>query len=99
MPVQKPAPRFSPLGGPGPRQPKPRPGWALWYGLGLLLMLGVAQMYFMTPGGRTLSYSEFKSLVRSGDVVEVTIGDTALRGTLKAGAGDPKDQKLGQTFT
>jgi cell division protease FtsH len=96
MPAQKPAPRFSPLGGGSPRQARPRPGWSLWYGLGLLLLLGVVQMYFMAPGGRTLSYSEFKALVRSGDVVEVTIGEQTLRGTLKAGA---VDQKQGQTFT
>ena len=66
-------------------------------GLGLLLLLGVAQMYFMTGGGRTLSYSEFKALVRSGEVVDVTIGDQALRGTLKG--ADPKDPKQGQAFT
>jgi cell division protease FtsH len=60
------------------------------------LLLGVAQMYFMAPAGRTLSYSEFKAFVRSGDVVEVTIGEQTLRGTLKAGAGD---QKQGQAFT
>ena len=96
MPVQKSAPRFNPLGGGNPRQARPRPGWSLWYGLGLLLLLGVVQMYFMVPAGRTLSYSEFKAFVRSGDVVEVTIGEQTLRGTLKAGAGD---QKQGQAFT
>jgi cell division protease FtsH len=97
MPAQKPVPRFNPLGGGGnPRQPRPRPGWSLWYGLGLLLLLGLAQMYFMTPGGRTLSYSEFKAHVRSGDIAEVTIGDTTLHGTLKGGGGDDKQ---GQQFT
>ena len=96
MPAQKPVSRFNPLGGGNPRQTRPRPGWSLWYGLGLLLLLGVAQMYFMAPAGRTLSYSEFKAFVRSGDVVEVTIGEQTLRGTLKAGAGD---QKQGQAFT
>jgi cell division protease FtsH len=97
MPAQKPVPRFNPLGGAGPRPARPRPGWSLWYGLALLLLLGVAQMYFMTGGGRTLSYSEFKALVRNGDVVDVTIGDQSLRGTLKT--ADPKDPKQGQAFT
>ena len=44
-------------------------------------------MYFMMPAGRTLSYSEFKALVRSGEVSEVTIGEQSLRGTLKPKAG------------
>jgi cell division protease FtsH len=88
MPAQKPASRFNPLGSGGPRPARPRPGWSLWYGLGLLLLLGVVQMYFMTPAGRTLSYSEFKTLVRSGEVSEVTIGEQSLRGTLKAGNAD-----------
>jgi cell division protease FtsH len=87
MAAQKPASRFNPLGSGGPRPARPRPGWSLWYGLGLLLVLGLVQMYFMVPPGRTLSYSEFKALVRSGDVSEVTIGEQSLRGTLKPAAG------------
>jgi cell division protease FtsH len=88
MPTQKPASRFNPFASGGSRPARPRPGWSLWYGLGLLLLLGVVQMYFMTPAGRTLSYSEFKALVRSGEVSEVTIGEQSLRGTLKAKAGN-----------
>src|SRR4249919_1381978 len=84
---KKPASRFNPLGSGGPRPARPRPGWSLWYGLGLLLLLGAVQMYFMVPPGRTLSYSEFKALVRSGDVSEVMIGEQSLRGTLKPKAG------------
>jgi hypothetical protein len=44
MAAQKPASRFNPLGSGGPRPARPRPGWSLWYGLGLLLLLGVVQM-------------------------------------------------------
>ena len=94
MAAQKPASRFNPLGSGGPRPARPRPGWSLWYGLGLLLLLGVVQMYFMTPAGRTLSYSEFKSLVRNGEVSEVTIGEQSLRGTLKPKAGNDDKQQL-----
>jgi cell division protease FtsH len=94
MAAQKPASRFNPLGSGGPRPVRPRPGWSLWYGLGLLLLLGVVQMYFMTPAGRTLSYSEFKSLVRGGEVSEVTIGEQSLRGTLKPKAGNDDKQQL-----
>jgi cell division protease FtsH len=97
MAAQKPASRFNPLGSGGPRPKGARPGWSLWYGLGLLLLLGVVQMYFMTPAGRTLSYSEFKALVRNGEVSEVMIGEQSLRGTLKPKAGD--DGKQQQLFT
>jgi cell division protease FtsH len=99
MAAQKPSARFNPLGGGGgsPRQAKPRPGLSLWYGLGLLLLLGVVQMYYnMTPGGRSLAYSEFKTMVRNGDVVEATIGDQTIHGKLKSGVGD---DKLGREFT
>src|SRR3977135_1214675 len=97
MAPQKPSSRFNPLGGGGsPRQAKARPVLSLWYGLGLLLLLGVVQMYYMTPGGRALAYSEFKTMVRNGDVVEVTIGEQSIRGKLKAGGGD---DKLGRDFT
>jgi cell division protease FtsH len=92
MAAQKPPSRFNPLGG-GPRQSTPRAGLSLWYGLGLLLVLAVAQMYYMTPAGRSLAYSEFKAMVRNGDVLEVTIGDQSLHGTLKPGAGDDKQSR------
>ena len=35
------------------------------------------------PGGRQISYSEFKSAGRGGQVAEVTVGDTTIHGTLK----------------
>jgi|KBSMisStandDraft_5_1062788.scaffolds.fasta_scaffold13311_5 cell division protease FtsH len=99
MAAQKPASRFNPLGSGGPRPKGARPGWSLWYGLGLLLLLGVVQMYFMTPAGRTLSYSEFKTLVRNGEVSEVTIGEQSLRGTLKPKAGSAASDDKQQLFT
>jgi len=99
MAAQKPASRFNPLGSGGSRPGRPRPGWSLWYGLGLLLLLGVVQMYFMTPAGRTLSYSEFKTLVRNGEVSEVTIGEQSLRGTLKPKAGSAGNDDKPQLFT
>ncbi len=99
MPTQKPSSRFNPLGGGGPRSTKPRPGLSLWHGLGFLLLLGVVvQMYYMTPAGRSLAYSEFKAMVKNGDVAEVTIGDQTLRGTLKPGVGGG-DDKQGRQFT
>ena len=64
------------------RQTGPRPT-ALWWVLGALLVLAIGQAFFLTPGGRQIPYSEFKSLVRSGQVAEVAVGDTHIRGVLK----------------
>ncbi|MGE0449456.1 MAG: ATP-dependent zinc metalloprotease FtsH [Vicinamibacterales bacterium] len=86
MPPSKPTPRFNPRGGDrrGPRQVRgSRPGLSLWYGLALLLVLGLAQMYWFVPQGRPLPYSEFKDLVRNGAVTEVVVGEQVIRGTLK----------------
>jgi cell division protease FtsH len=55
----------------------------LWWVLGGLLVLAIGQAYFLTPGGRQIPYSEFKSLVRAGQVAEVAVGDTHIRGVLK----------------
>src|SRR5436190_6530893 len=58
-----------------------RPGGAVWYILGLLFLLALAQAWFMAPAGRQVSYSEFKQAVRSGQVAEVFVGDQTIRGT------------------
>jgi cell division protease FtsH len=85
VPTKRSAPRFNPRGGDrrGPGRTGARPSPSLWYGLGLLLLLGVAQLYMMAPAGRTIPYSEFKTLVKNGDVVDVTISPQSIRGTLK----------------
>ncbi len=70
-----------------------RPGSAIWYILGVMFVLALAQAYFLAPGGRAIPYSEFKSLVRGGQVAEVTVGDQAVRGTLR------KDDGKGTAFT
>jgi cell division protease FtsH len=71
-----------------------RPSPSLWYGLAFLLLLGLAQMYYLAPNGRSLPYSEFKSHLKNGNVAEVSIGDQMLRGTLKqAPNGDAKQSK------
>src|SRR5947199_4606865 len=85
MATQKPTPRFNPRAGDrrGQRPLTPRPSSSLWYGLAFLLLLGLAQMYYLTPSGRTIPYSEFKELVKQGQIAEATIGDQVIRGTLK----------------
>jgi cell division protease FtsH len=90
--TQKPNPRGVRRGLP------PRAASSLWYGLALLLVLGLVQMYYMTPGGRVVPYSEFKTMVQSGQVAEVLIGDQTIHGTLKQGAGTSGDEK-GRQFT
>jgi cell division protease FtsH len=64
------------------RPAAPRPT-ALWWALGALLVLAIGQAYFLAPGGRAIPYSEFKSLVRTGQVAEVSVGDTIIHGRLK----------------
>jgi hypothetical protein len=58
-----------PLGG------APRPSSAVWYVLGFLFLMALAQAWFLAPSGRQLPYSEFKQLVRSNQVAEVTVGE------------------------
>jgi cell division protease FtsH len=55
----------------------------VWYILGLLFLLALAQAWFMAPAGRQISYSEFKQAVRAGQVAEVFVGDQTIRGTYK----------------
>ena len=68
----------------GSASPKPT---ALWWVLGALTVLALGQAFLMAPAGRQISYSEFKGLVRSGQVAEVAVGDSIIRGSLKK-AGD-----------
>jgi cell division protease FtsH len=71
---------------PGDRRtlgPGGRPGGAIWYVLGFLLLMTLAQAWFLAPAGRQIPYSEFKQLVRSGQVAEVTVGEQSIQGQLK----------------
>jgi cell division protease FtsH len=75
---------------PGERRPlgAARPAFSIWWVLGLLLVLAVVQAWFLAPAGPPIPYSEFKSLVRSGQVVEATVGDTSITGRLKQARGE-----------
>src|SRR3989454_2588807 len=99
MPNPKGSSRFNPRGGErrGQRPLATRPGSSLWYGLAFLLLLGLAQMYYFAPGGQAIPYSDFKQLVKQGQVAEVTIGDQTVRGTLKQPPSN--DPKQGKEFT
>jgi cell division protease FtsH len=78
-------PRFNPRSGDrrGPTKLGQRPSSSLWFGLALLLLLGLAQVYFLAPAGRTISYSEFKTLLKDGKVAEVVVSGQTVHGTLK----------------
>jgi cell division protease FtsH len=60
---------------------------AIWWVLGALVLLALAQAYFLAPSGRQIPYSEFKAFVRSGQVAEVSVGETTIRGQLKKADG------------
>src|SRR5215470_13157648 len=98
MPVpSKTNPRGNTRGG-TPRPFPPRAGASLWYGLALLIVLGLVQMYYMAPTGRQIAYSEFKTMVQSGQVAEVVIGDQIVRGLLKQGSSsDDKSRQFTTT--
>src|SRR5215510_8427054 len=64
--------------------PRSAPGSAVWYVLGFLVLLALAQGFFyQLQAGETIKYSEFKELVRQDKVLEVTLSEDRVRGTLK----------------
>jgi cell division protease FtsH len=64
----------------------------MWYLLGFFLLLAVVQAYLFMPTGRTVPYSEFKSLLAQDKLAEVTVNDQAIRGQLKGSKGDEKSR-------
>ena len=86
---------------PRPREKKPgdrrqlpvrRPSFSIWYVLGLLLLLAVAQTWLLNPSGRQIPYSEFKTLLRSNQVVEATVGDQTITGRLREAQGQGRQR-------
>jgi cell division protease FtsH len=69
----------------GERRTGARPGGAVWYILGFLLLLALAQAFFFQLQGGDISYSDFKNLIRQDKVQEVTLSDDHVRGKLKDG--------------
>jgi cell division protease FtsH len=75
------------------RFPRPAgPSGFVWWILGLLLVVSLAQIFLFLPGGRTFSYTEFKAMVRAGQVAEVAVGPEMIAGQLKG--GDPKADRF-----
>jgi len=64
-----------------------RPGGAVWYVLGLVMLMALAAQFYLQPAGKPISYSDFKQAVRNGQVTEVHVAEQTIRGTtIKASA-------------
>ena len=74
-----------------------RPGGSIWYGLAFLLLLALAQTYFLVPAGRQIPYSELKSLLKQGRVAEATVGEQVIRATLKPADAQAKAEIVSAT--
>ena len=66
-----------------------RQGGTWWYVAGFLMLMALAQVWYLQPAGKTISYSDFKQAVRAGRVAEVNVGEQTIRGTFK-GDGSEK---------
>jgi cell division protease FtsH len=55
----------------------------VWYLVGLLLLMVVAQTLLFPQGGSQITYSEFKEAVRSGQVASVSVGEQLITGKYK----------------
>jgi cell division protease FtsH len=64
-------------------RPSPARSNTIWLVVAGFGLLALAQAVMLAPPGRAVPYSEFKSLVRGGQVADVVVGDTVIRGTLK----------------
>jgi cell division protease FtsH len=60
--------------------------FSIWYFILVLLILLVMQTYLPTQRGETISYSQFKSLVKQGLVTDLVIEQATIRGNIKAEA-------------
>jgi len=64
----------------------------MWWVLGFLFIIALAQAALFLPTGRQVSYSEFKAMLRQGQVAEVTVGPDQITGLLKI--QDPKARRF-----
>ncbi len=68
--------------------PRPAPGTTMWYVLGVLLLLAVANAFYLSMRtGEVIPYSEFKSRVRQDKVQEVSVAEDRVQGLMKADDG------------
>jgi len=74
--------------------------YAVSYLLTSLVMLWLFQMFVVGPSSKSaeISYSEFKSKVSAGQIVEVTIGERVLAGKMKDPKGGASEVSFNTVF-
>ena len=71
--------------------PRGRSASAMWYVVGLFLLLALGQAFFFSmQGGEAIPYSEFKQRVRDGRVGDVAVAEGLVRGTMKDATKDTR---------
>lgn len=90
--LRPPNPRGDRRGGRRADPAEAAPFRGVWVFLTLMLAMMIVQLLFTTQGGRTVSYSEFREMVRAGRVSEVVIGVGEIRGT--EGDGQTSTQRF-----
>ena len=58
--------------------------FSIWYFIGAFIVLLALENFILGAITETLTYSEFKALLRAGKISEVAIGDRMINGRLKA---------------
>jgi cell division protease FtsH len=82
---------------------KNAPQMSAWYFVALVVLMILLMQNFITPGGvETIGYGQFKSLLKKGQISDVVVGETSIRGTLKPGAlsqitSQKKIEDIGET--
>src|SRR6188472_4377030 len=72
------------------RQPFRRPLSPMWFAAAVVgLLLGLNVLSAVLSRGKTLDYSDFKSLVAQNTIIEIEIGKDTIRGRYQAGDGAP----------
>ena len=70
--------------------------FAIWYLIVILLFLVISQSFFIAPHVQQLDYSEFKALLRTGNIARVTLGNALCAGRI-AHRGDRARSPAGQS--
>jgi cell division protease FtsH len=58
--------------------------FSIWYFILTFLLLLAMQTFFLSPRAETITYSQFKSLLKKGLVTDLVVEQTTIRGNIKA---------------
>lgn len=67
--------------------------FSFWYFIIAMIVLLVVESFFLSPHAETLSYSEFKVLLKAGKVSNLTLGERDISG--RGAAGGPEGKGSG----